>query len=182
MNMSHKFKTVLYHGSVSEIKSVDVSIGKGFKDFGKGFYMAVSKQQAIGMMHKKYRETKRKKNGFPIKEYLYEIELDPDVLQTLNVRYFTNADIEWLDFVIMCRKSGGVPHDYDMIVGPTADDDTSLCLKYFSQGAYGPQDSFQARDFLLRMLEPDKLGVQYFIGKQDVADRLIKKVQAIEWR
>ncbi|MBO5522725.1 MAG: DUF3990 domain-containing protein, partial [Roseburia sp.] len=51
--MCHKLKTVLYHGTVSEIETVDVKLGRGRKDFGRGFYMSVSKNQAVGMMHKK---------------------------------------------------------------------------------------------------------------------------------
>lgn len=58
--MYQKFRTVLYHGTISEIKQIDVSQGHGKKDFGKGFYMTVSKSQAIGMMHKKYREAIRR--------------------------------------------------------------------------------------------------------------------------
>lgn len=61
--MYHNLKTTLYHGTVSEIQKVDVKLGKERKDFGKGFYMAVSKSQAIGMMHKKYRETVRRSRG-----------------------------------------------------------------------------------------------------------------------
>ena len=51
-------RTTLYHGTASEIQQVDVKLGRERKDFGKGFYMAVSKSQAIGMMHKKYSETR----------------------------------------------------------------------------------------------------------------------------
>ena len=54
--MSHNFRTTLYHGTVSEIQYIDVHLGRGRKDFGKGFYMAVSKNQAVGMMHKKFKE------------------------------------------------------------------------------------------------------------------------------
>ncbi|MCC8050123.1 MAG: DUF3990 domain-containing protein [Clostridiales bacterium] len=54
--MFRNIKTTLYHGTISEIVTVDVNAGRSRKDFGKGFYMAVTKKQAIGMMHKKYRE------------------------------------------------------------------------------------------------------------------------------
>lgn len=50
--MYHSLKTTLYHGTASEIKQIDVKLGRERKDFEKGFYMAVSKSQAIGMMHK----------------------------------------------------------------------------------------------------------------------------------
>ncbi len=48
--MYRRFKTTLYHGTVSEIQQVDVRLGQERKDFGKGFYMAVSKSQAVGMI------------------------------------------------------------------------------------------------------------------------------------
>lgn len=41
--MSYTLKTTLYHDTISEITKIDVSLGRGRKDFGKGFYMAVSK-------------------------------------------------------------------------------------------------------------------------------------------
>lgn len=72
--MFPEIKTTLYHGTVSEIISVDVNAGRSRKNFGKGFYMAVTKKQAIGMMHKKYREAVRRsanKNTTAFREYLY---------------------------------------------------------------------------------------------------------------
>ena len=45
--MFEKIKSVLYHGTISQIEHIDVKRGRGNKDFGKGFYMAVSRQQAI---------------------------------------------------------------------------------------------------------------------------------------
>ena len=46
----------LYHGTAEKFETIDVFKGRNNKDFGKGFYMAVTKSQAVGMMHKKYRE------------------------------------------------------------------------------------------------------------------------------
>ena len=40
--MLQQYKKVLYHGTISEITEIDVSKGRGNKDFGKGFYMAES--------------------------------------------------------------------------------------------------------------------------------------------
>ncbi len=54
--MYQNFKYVLYHGTIANIEKIDIGQGKGRKDFGKGFYMAVSRSQAVGMMHKKYKE------------------------------------------------------------------------------------------------------------------------------
>ncbi|MCD8149676.1 MAG: DUF3990 domain-containing protein [Clostridiales bacterium] len=183
--MFPEIKTTLYHGTVSEITSVDVNAGRSRKDFGKGFYMAVTKKQAIGMMHKKYREAVRRsanKNTTAFREYLYEVELDPQILGNLNIKIFQNADIEWLDFILMCRYKGGMPHDYDMVIGATADDDTALCLKVYEEGAYGEKGSIQAKQILLQNLEVENLGIQYYIGKQKVADAVIKSIREIDWR
>jgi len=40
------------------------------------------------------------------------------------------------DLVLMCREKGGVPHAYDLVIGPTADDDTALCLKAYWDHAF----------------------------------------------
>lgn len=183
--MYQQFKNILYHGTVSEIIQVDVSKGRGNKDFGKGFYMAVSKNQAIGMMHKKYKEAVRRsrnKKTADFSERLYQITLDEEYAKTLNMKVFEQADEEWLDFVLLCREQGGISHDYDMIIGPTADDDTMLCLKAYWDGLYGKVGSVASKKILLDNLEPENLGIQYYIGKQCVADKLIANIEEIEWR
>lgn len=180
--MSLSIKTTLYHGTIYEITHIDVSKGRDKKDFGKGFYMAVSKTQAIGMMHKKYREAVRRsrnKSAVQFTEKLYEITLSENCLTDLNVKVFTNPDIEWLDFILTCREQGGMPHTYDLVIGPTADDDTMLCLRAYWDGLYGEVGSSRAKQTLLENLEPENLGVQYYIGKQDVADRLIKDFKEV---
>lgn len=183
--MCYKLETTVYHGTISEISKVDVSLGRGRKDFGKGFYMAVSKQQAIGMMHKKYREAirrNRNKQETEFSEKLYEIALNEAILEQLNIKIFQSANKEWLDFILMCREKGGTPHDYDLVVGPTADDDTALCLKAYWDGLYGQTGSEEAKRILLGNLETDNLGVQYFIGKQEVANLVIEKMVPVDWR
>lgn len=183
--MCCNLRTILYHGTAYEITQVDVSLGRSRKDFGRGFYMAVTKKQAIGMMHKKYREVIRRSRGKredDFLEQLYEIKLDETLLRELNIKIFEAADLEWLDFVLMCREKGGVPHGYDMVIGPTADDDTAFCLRAYWDGLYGEAGSITAKETLLQNLEPENLGIQYFIGKQVVADKLILEMRSVDWR
>ena len=149
--MYQNLKNVLYHGTIATIEKIDISQGKGRKDFGKGFYMAVSRAQAVGMMHKKYKEAVRRsrnKRDSDFTEHLYQIELDA----------------------------------YDMVIGPTADDDTMLCLKTYWDGLYGTVGSSEAKRILLNNLETENLGIQYFIGKQEVVDHVIKSMKEVDWR
>ena len=69
----------LYHGTAEKFETIDVFKGRNNKDFGKGFYMAVTKSQAVGMMHKKYREALLRRPNAPkdrFSEILYKIKID----------------------------------------------------------------------------------------------------------
>ena len=131
--MSRAFEQSLFHGTISSIERIDVSLGRAHKDFGRGFYMAMSPHQAIGMMHKKYREAvRRSRDAARCKfvERLYKIQLKPTSESGLNVKVFRTADMEWLEFILLCRESDlAHPHEYDVVVGPTADDDTLVSLQ-----------------------------------------------------
>ena len=108
--------------------------------------------------------------------------MDASAVKTLKIRFFEQADEDWLDFVLMCRERGGTPQDYDMVIGPTADDDTMLCLKVYWDGLYGAVGSSEVKRILLNNLETENLGIQYFIGKQEVVDRVIKGMKEMDWR
>lgn len=183
--LGHEFINPLYHGTISLIDKVDVTKGHDRKDFGKGFYISTSKKQAVGMMHKKYKEAVRRNRNNPAyaaEEYLYEIFINTEYAEKLNVKVFKYADEEWLDFILKCREQGGTPHDYDLVIGPTADDDTMYCLRAYWDGLYGMTGSSEAKKVLLGNLEPENLGVQYFVSRQEVADRLILSLKQIDWR
>lgn len=42
--MSLQIIETLYHGTISQIQTIDVTKGRDNKDFGKGFYMATTKK------------------------------------------------------------------------------------------------------------------------------------------
>jgi len=175
----------LYHGSISVFARPDVRKGRGFKDFGKGFYMSVDVRQAVGMMHKKFAEAMSVRGVVPIdepKETLYRITLDASILEELRIKVFEKADAEWLDFILSCRRTESGTHDYDVVVGPTADDDTRLLIKNYLDGVYGDLFDPEAKRTLLRLLKPEHLGVQWFVASQGIADRLIKTFEIVDWR
>ena len=137
------------------------------------------------MMHKKFREAASRRRDIrtdDLKEILYRVRLNPDVVDSLKVKVFESADFEWLEFILMCRASEGVPHDYDLVVGPTADDDTMMALRFYHDGAYGMPGSESAKRMLLHVLETENLGVQCHIGSQSVADRIVESIEAVDWR
>lgn len=126
--------------------------------------------------------------SLPISEILYHgtvseiTKIDFDYVKNLNIKYFEHADIEWLDFILNCRELGGTPHDYDLVIGPTADDNTLACLRTYWQGFYGDTGTEDAKEILLKNLEPENLGIQCFVGKQEIADKIIRAFSEINWR
>ncbi len=49
---------LLYHGGYCEVKNPDLAKCADFKDFGKGFYLTLSKEQARDFIHTSLKKTK----------------------------------------------------------------------------------------------------------------------------
>ncbi|MCL2498824.1 MAG: DUF3990 domain-containing protein [Defluviitaleaceae bacterium] len=182
-----KIPDILYHGTISEFTSIDVSKGKPYKDFGKGFYAAIKNSHAASFARLVKRDTiiRLERTGRPhshIQSRIYTLSVNTSMLNIphFHVKYFPVPDLEWVDFVITNRESRGKPHDYDIVIGPTADDDTATCLDAYRDGLYGEVGSHDARATLLRNLEPDNLPIQVYFGTPDAARTIsIKKVEIL---
>jgi len=85
------------------------------------------------------------------------------------VKEFTDADLVWMKFILGNRSVRDRTHDYDIVTGPTANDDTSVVLKAYFDGLYGDIDSGTAIETALRLIEADKLPPQiYFSDNESV--------------
>lgn len=129
---------ILYHGTNTDIKSIDLTLGLRHKDFGKGFYLTPDRQTAVRMAQKKARLF----GGTPT---LLTYEMDDAALQSdLKVKIFPEkACVEWLVFVDANRdrKTLTPIHDYDIVIGPIADDGVVLQLTNFREGIYTPEQA-----------------------------------------
>jgi hypothetical protein len=171
----------LYHGTTYVLDTVDVSRGKPFKDFGIGFYTSRDKEHARKMaLRNREIETARirgrNKDG-QINALLYSFELDLQNLRDLNIKEFKAADREWMRFVVHNRSTKERQHNYDMVIGPTANDNTLTAIGLFFAGAYGDVTSDNAVDRLIEQIEPGKLPHQYFFGSRKAAELLVLKTR-----
>lgn len=117
---------IVYHGSNQDIAEIDLMKGSRFKDFGQGFYVTPDIETAKRMAWKKVDLFK----GIPT---IITYEIDDSVFTTeeLKVKMFPErATAEWLLFVDRNRNRRHVsePHDYDIVIGPIADDGVALQL------------------------------------------------------
>jgi len=174
-------KITLYHGTLSLFDAVDVSRGKGYKDFGKGFYLTGDKTHATRLAERnKQIEIRRREllqlPKIEIPMYLYTFEFDMSLLADckLNVREFMDTEVtEWVEFVLANRVTATKSHDYDIVIGATADDDTRLSLQVYRLGGYGDVNSDVAKNALIAALKVDVYPVQTYFGTQLAADKLV---------
>ena len=167
---------VVYHGSTSSIERIDVAKGKPYKDFGRGFYVTKSKSHATNLaLRNKRIEIER--FGRPCEAYLHTYEMDMFKLTDFNEKEFQDADLEWVQFVLSNRKVRNRTHDYDIVIGPTANDDTMVVINAYLDGLYGEIGSEDALNTLLRNIEAENLPGQIYFSKNEATDLLVSKGQ-----
>jgi len=157
---------ILYHGSNVAIDKIDLSLGNPDKDFGKGFYLTDIESQAKKMSLRKVRTTG---TGEPI---LTTFEFDEKLLRdkSLKVKIFHKPSREWAKFIMNNRKASetGFKHDYDIVVGPIANDGVAFQLQRYARRII-------SLDTLVKELSYRKLNRQYFFGTEKAISKLIKK-------
>lgn len=121
----------LYHGSNVAVASIDLSLSRNGKDFGRGFYLNPVYRQALGMAT---RTTKRMRKGSPIvSAFNFDEE---NALKDLNVKIFDDYTTDWAEFIVRNRNNpyNKPAHPYDIVIGPIADDTVGLQLRRFLMG------------------------------------------------
>lgn len=156
----------LYHGSNIVIESVDLERCSPNKDFGQGFYLTDIEEQARQMAIRRVRIAGE---GVPeVTAYTF----DESLLYTteLGVKIFDIPCEEWALFVMANREAGrtNYHHDYDIVVGPVADDGVAFQLERYAR-------QMISMETLVNELTFRKLNRQYFFG----TERAISKLQKL---
>ena len=166
----------VYHGTTSLIEVIDVSLGKPYKDFGRGFYVTKSKAHARSLaLRNKRIEIER--YGRLCEAYIYTYEIDILGLSCFSIKEFLCADFEWLQFIISNRKVRDRSHNYDVVIGPTANDETIVVINAYLDALYGEIGEKDALNVLLSNIMADKLPGQIYFSNNSAANMLIPKGQ-----
>jgi hypothetical protein len=104
--------------------------------------------------------------------WVYIYELNTNLLLSLKVKQFATADKEWVRFVVLNRTHELPQHDYDVVIGPTANDKTLATAQAYLAGDYGTIDSDEAIELFLKRIEPYSLPQQIFFGTRRAAELL----------
>ena len=122
---------IIYHGSYIEIEFPEIRKHRFTKDFSWGFYCTKVQEQA---------EKWASKFNTPIVN-IYELKN----IESLNIKEFKDYTDEWLDFVVGCRS--GKTHEYDVVIGPMADDTIYDYIEAYTHGQMNKKKFFELMKF-----------------------------------
>lgn len=146
----------LYHGSNLIIEKVDLTKCHPFKDFGCGFYLTDNLSHARNMAQRRMMRAGGEK-------YITSFEFNLDeASRNLKIKIFDKPSEEWANFVMMNRNYA-VPqpsHDYDIVIGPIADDSVVASFRLFQEGYITIAE-------LVNRLEYREHSTQYFFHNPD---------------
>ncbi len=122
----------LFHGGEKPVREPKVVSPFATRpcDFGSGFYATTSRDQATRWV------------SIRIRQHVYELGcVSSYVFNTgaltdasLRVKVFDGPTEEWFDFVMRNRHEPGYVHDYDIVMGPVANDNVYETLTLFEDG------------------------------------------------
>ncbi|NCC45199.1 MAG: DUF3990 domain-containing protein [Clostridia bacterium] len=172
---------LLYHGSYIGIPEIDLDRCFSGLDFGRGFYLTSSYEQAYHYVQLSVRKAIR--IGTVSEDFnpndgqisVYKFHYDPNIL----AYYFQGASVEWLHFVAANRKKDLFPQlikkysTIDIIGGKIADDQTARTLQRYISGAdFGVPGTPEADREAIKKLLPNRLQDQFCFRTQDAIDHL----------
>lgn len=130
----------IYHGSTFLVKQPSLEILNYRTDFGKGFYTTTDIEQAKKWTIIKKKRLEKEDNKY-IHQYVNVYEYTEN--KNLNILNFENATEEWLKFVFKNRQSDELVHQYDIVIGPVADDNLYQVLVSYENGIYDMEETIK---------------------------------------
>ena len=151
----------LYHGTNTDFEAIDLAMSNPYKDFGRGFYLTSLYEQAYEMASKRAKFY----GGQPVVK-TYEFDESRLTDGSLKVKLFAGVSVEWAAFINKNRsRESHFHHDFDIVVGPVADDGVAYLLDRFNDGLIDLEE-------LARGLRYSNLNDQYYFGTKEAIQAL----------
>ncbi len=123
-----KHDLLLFHGTNVDFTEIHLNQSHNNRDFGTGFYTTILEGQAKEWAYRLSLRS-RSKNYYVMRFLFTEYD-------DLKIKKFVSLSTEWLEFVKENRSKGGLQHDYDVVIGPVADDNTMETVQLYISGIY----------------------------------------------
>ena len=124
----------LYHGGAIPVPAPlpESPVGNRPLDFGSGFYTTTSLEQARRWIRLRREQDAKFGKGVVSRYVIDEAEIASSGLKVLR---FSKDNLDpWFDFVMSNRHTKSFAHDYDLVIGPVANDKVFVTLTLFEQG------------------------------------------------
>ena len=158
----------LYHGSYIEVKNPLVNVGRKNLDFGQGFYLYNSKSEA-----ESWAKIASNREGDDFKPIVNVYNFD--YFRTKNIGYrfneFETYNIEWLNFVVDCRKGKDVFSDYDIVIAGSIDAEIANIVEDYEKGIITAEQA-------LGQLRYKDVNHQICILNQEIIDYCLEFVES----
>lgn len=159
----------LYHGSDVCVENPLAKAGRKNLDFGRGFYLTTLRKQAEAWAS--IIATRKSKLTSGIVS-VYNFDRDKAIAEGIVFKIFEAYDMEWLEYVINCRKGKDVYSAYDVVEGGVANDNVIDTVEDYEKGIITAEQA-------LGQLRYKKLNHQMCILTQSVIDRYVTYVKSI---
>ena len=159
----------LYHGTYLSIPKPLAKVGRKNLDFGPGFYLTRIESQAINwatiIAGRKGRNTKGVIN-------IYDFDIEKAEKDNIRFKRFPLYDIEWLDYVVDCRKGKDISSSYDIVEGGVANDNVIDTVEDYEKGIITAEQA-------LGQLRYKQINHQICILNQEVIDKYLLHIKSI---
>ena len=154
---------ILYHGTNTDFRAIDLTKSQRGKDFGCGFYLSESELQAEDM-------AKFKVQLFGGQSIIQSYEFDENHLSDGTLRFlrFDGYTKDWAEFILANRQNRNADniHDYDIVYGPIANDKVGAQIRNVME------QNINLDTFLERLKYMKGITFQYLFGSEKAIQML----------
>lgn len=158
----------LYHGSYIQVETPLVKLGRKKVDFGQGFYLTKLRQQASSWA--KTIAERKGRNNIPILS-IYSFDYDAVKSKNYRIKIFDSYNLEWLDYVVDCRKGGKKQDMYDIVEGGVANDNVIDTVEDYENNIITAEQA-------LGQLKYKAVNHQICILSQDIVDNYLSFISS----
>jgi len=148
---------ILFHGTNENFSTIDLNKSRIGKDFGIGFYLTPSFEIAK-------RQAQRKFIQYGLGEVrVHTFNINDNDIDKLKVLRFDCHEymMDWADFILLNRrnKTTKQAHDYDVVIGPIADDTVGYQIRRL-------EDGIITKEQFLEMIKFHVITIQYLFATE----------------
>ena len=158
----------LYHGSYIQVGKPLVKLGRKKVDFGQGFYLTKLRQQASSWA--RTIAERKGRNTLPTLS-VYSFDYDAVKSKKYRIKIFDSYNLEWLEYVVDCRKGGTMQNMYDAVEGGVANDNVIDTVEDY-------ENNVITADQALGQLKYKAVNHQICILNQEIADSYLSFISS----